>query len=765
MSSFIGNKPHQVPTNGDLGRFAYLNYLGIEDIGASIPTIASAATIAPTVKITYVSGTTSINAITPPADLINGGQITLIPTGAFSLTTSGNIAIGISAEVSKAIVLTYNAALNEWYPSYSNTVNRMTFNGTSGSTLTLGTGGTVTYTKDKLSTFSLTSSSEFASVISDGSTGSGAIVLATSPTLVTPVLGVASATTVNKVTITAPSAGSTLTINNGKVLTVGNTVSFLSSDSTVLSGVAITSVNGEFSCTAGVLSVGNQVIIAGTNTGTGVVAAGTYYVIVTNNSSTFQLSATYSGTAITTTAGTVIGVTFTLLPTVILRTGGTVAYKAIDKLSEFAATTSAELASVITDETGTGSLVFANTPTLVTPSLGAATAISINGLTITTTTAGSLTIANSKTLTANTTVTLSGTGGILTVSGDGTLAFRGDKLSVFAATTSAELASTISDETGFSTTGLLMFNNNPTVVTGIVADSASTTFNLINTNATTLNIGGAASAGLNLGYSGTAASTTNISTGAVAASTIKSINIGTSGAASSTTNIVVGASAGGTTTLNSPTIAAGSASLDLFTTTAATLNFASAATTLTIGYTGTAGSTTHISNGATATGTTKTVNIGTNNSASSTATINIGTGTGFTSNVTIGSLSAGLTTVNYNLEVMQNISAHQNVTAYYSSDKRLKENITPIQNPLEKILKLSGNTFKWTAEHYATQNQKMVKEFDVGVIAQEVLEVMPEAVHERDNGMLAVDYQKLVPLLIECIKAQQEQINSLLARG
>lgn len=135
-------------------------------------------------------------------------------------------------------------------------------------------------------------------------------------------------------------------------------------------------------------------------------------------------------------------------------------------------------------------------------------------------------------------------------------------------------------------------------------------------------------------------------------------------------------------------------------------------------------------------------------------------GSGLTA-VFIGSSSSGTTTVNYNLDVLQNITAHANVTAYYSSDKRLKENITPIQDPLNKILKLSGNTFKWSAEHYATQNHQLVKEHDVGVVAQEVLAVLPEAVHERDDGFLAVDYTKLIPLLIECIKAQQLQIDEL----
>lgn len=71
---------------------------------------------------------------------------------------------------------------------------------------------------------------------------------------------------------------------------------------------------------------------------------------------------------------------------------------------------SANLRSAVTDETGSGSLVFATSPTLVTPTLGAATATSINGLTITTST-GSLTVANGKTLTASNTLTLTGTDG------------------------------------------------------------------------------------------------------------------------------------------------------------------------------------------------------------------------------------------------------------------------------------------------------------------------------------------------------------------
>jgi hypothetical protein len=65
-------------------------------------------------------------------------------------------------------------------------------------------------------------------------TGSGSVVLATSPTLVTPVIGVASATTVNKVTLTAPATGSTLTVADGKTLTASNSITLAGTDSTTM---------------------------------------------------------------------------------------------------------------------------------------------------------------------------------------------------------------------------------------------------------------------------------------------------------------------------------------------------------------------------------------------------------------------------------------------------------------------------------------------------------------------------------------------------
>jgi hypothetical protein len=119
-------------------------------------------------------------------------------------------------------------------------------------------------------------------------------------------------------------------------------------------------------------------------------------------------------------------------------TGGTVAYQG-GNLSQFAATTSAELAGVISDETGSGALVFANTPTLVTPVLG-------------TPTSGTLT--NCTGLPIATGVSGLGTG-----------------VGTFLATpSSANLASAVTDETG---SGALVFANSPTLVTPTLGTPAS----------------------------------------------------------------------------------------------------------------------------------------------------------------------------------------------------------------------------------------------------------------------------------------------------
>ena len=96
------------------------------------------------------------------------------------------------------------------------------------------------------------------------------------------------------------------------------------------------------------------------------------------------------------------------------------------------------------------------------------------------------------------------------------------------------------------------------------------------------------------------------------------------------------------------------------------------------------------------------------------------------------------------------------IVAYASSDRRLKDEIIPISNPLEKINSIGGYSFVWN-----TQKQNIYKGKDYGVVAQEIEEILPELVDTRENGYKAVKYDKLVSLLIEGIKELSSEVKEL----
>ena len=105
-----------------------------------------------------------------------------------------------------------------------------------------------------------------------------------------------------------------------------------------------------------------------------------------------------------------------------------------------------------------------------------------------------------------------------------------------------------------------------------------------------------------------------------------------------------------------------------------------------------------------------------------------------------------------------------NITAYYSSDLALKENISPITNALDKVSQIGGYNFDWKDSHIKDRGGEdgyFVRKSDVGIIAQEVQKVLPEVVGERDDGTLGVKYEQIVPLLIESIKELKSEIESL----
>ena len=116
------------------------------------------------------------------------------------------------------------------------------------------------------------------------------------------------------------------------------------------------------------------------------------------------------------------------------------------------------------------------------------------------------------------------------------------------------------------------------------------------------------------------------------------------------------------------------------------------------------------------------------------------------------------------------IRASNEITAYYS-DRRLKENVKIVDNAMNKVLKLTGITYtpNALAESYGYDRTKKL----VGLFADEVEAVLPEAVRPApfdDNGSgnsksgenyLTIQYEKLIPLLIEAIKELKEEIEIL----
>ena len=107
------------------------------------------------------------------------------------------------------------------------------------------------------------------------------------------------------------------------------------------------------------------------------------------------------------------------------------------------------------------------------------------------------------------------------------------------------------------------------------------------------------------------------------------------------------------------------------------------------------------------------------------------------------------------------IRATDDITAFYSSDARLKENVQPVGSPLEKIRAIRGVTFDWNQDYInknGGEDGYFIRKRDVGVIAQEIEKVLPEVVATRENGTKAVKYDRIVALLIEAIKALDEKI-------
>ena len=140
--------------------------------------------------------------------------------------------------------------------------------------------------------------------------------------------------------------------------------------------------------------------------------------------------------------------------------------------------------------------------------------------------------------------------------------------------------------------------------------------------------------------------------------------------------------------------------------------------------------------------------------ATGAVTFSIGQSVATSANAQFNSLGIGMAAS----VIAGRIDATNDIVAFSSSDIRFKENIKPIENALDKIRKISGNTYDWKEENKVEHGYEGN---DVGVIAQEVEAILPQLVQTRESGYKAVKYDKLVALLIEGIKEQQLQIEDL----
>ena len=295
---------------------------------ATSPTLVTPALGTPSsATLTNATGLPLSTGVTGTLPIANGGTGQTTASTAFNalspITSTGDLIIGNGTNSatrlaigSNGYVLTSNGTTASWATLPTNVSSFSA--GTTGFTPNTATTGAVTLSGTLNIANGGTGITSFGTgvqtALGQNVTGSGGIVLATSPTLVTPTLGVASATSINKVTITAPATGSTLTLADGSTLATSGAFS-LTLTTTAATNVTLptsgTLVNTAVTTLSSLVSIGtitsgtwNASVIGVAYGGTGASSLTANNVLLGNGTSALQVVAPGTSGNVLTSNGT-----------------------------------------------------------------------------------------------------------------------------------------------------------------------------------------------------------------------------------------------------------------------------------------------------------------------------------------------------------------------------------------------------------------------------------------------------------------------------
>ncbi|MFA0961652.1 tail fiber domain-containing protein [Roseivirga sp. BDSF3-8] len=126
------------------------------------------------------------------------------------------------------------------------------------------------------------------------------------------------------------------------------------------------------------------------------------------------------------------------------------------------------------------------------------------------------------------------------------------------------------------------------------------------------------------------------------------------------------------------------------------------------------------------------------------------------STTSCGTLVAQFGTGTYELIVYGNVLASGG--SFITSDGRLKRNVAAIESPLDKVRKMEGTTYEYKTDEFAERS--LPEGLKHGFIAQDLRNVLPEAVIEDEEGYLAVNYDAVIPVLVEAVKELDKQMQT-----